>query len=242
MQKKTKYFLFHKVTMCDSLPLQLPAKTFNNIEIKRENSVKFLGVIIDENLTWKNHIEVVENKISKNTEVLYRASHLHDFKNLLKIYFSFINIYISYANIAWASTFKIKLQGILKKQKHAAGITFHTNRFDHSRPLLKALNVYQINLIQTLKFMHKTKYGINPRIFLPKFREVDHQYSTTFSRNSFYFKRSACKTTSFAITLRGPTIWNNFLSQHEKSIPHLLSFLKQIKFKLLNSNKETEFY
>ena len=107
---------------------------------------------------------------------------------------------------------------------------------------MKALNVYQINLIQTLKFMHKTKYGINPRIFLPKFREVDHQYPTRFSQNNFYYKRSACKTTSFAITLRGPTIWNNFLSQHEKSIPHLLSFLKQIKFKLLNSNKETEFY
>ena len=119
----------------------------------RENSVKFLGVIIDENLTWKNHIEVVENKISKNIGVLYRASHLCDFKNL-KIYFSFIHIYISYANIAWAKT---KLQGILKKQKHAARITFHANRFDHSRPLLKemkALNVYLINLIQTLKFMH----------------------------------------------------------------------------------------
>ena len=176
MQKKAKYVLFHKVTMCDSLPLQLPAMTLNSIEIKRENSVKFLGVIIDENLTWKNHIEVVENKISKNIGVLYRASHLLDFKNL-KIYFSFIHIYISYANIAWVSTFKTILQGILKKQKHAARITFHANRFDHSRPLLKemnALNVYQINLIQTLKFMHKTKYGINPRIFLPKFCEVDH--------------------------------------------------------------------
>ena len=201
--------------MCNFLPLQLSAMTFSNIEIKKENSVKFLGVIIDANLTWKNHIEVVENKISKNIAVLYRASHLLDFKNLLKIYFSFIHIYISYANIAWASTFKTKLHGILKKQKHAARITFHANRFDHSRPLLKemkALNVYQINLIQTLKFMHKTKYGINPRIFLPKFREVDHQYPTRFSQNSFYYKRSACKTTSFAITFRCPTIWNNFLT------------------------------
>ena len=107
---------------------------------------------------------------------------------------------------------------------------------------MKALNVYQINLIQTLKFMHKTKYGINPRIFLPKFREVDHQYPTRFSQNSFYYKRSASRTTSFAITLRGPTIWNNFLSQHKKSTPHLLSFLKQIKFKLFNSNKKTESY
>ena len=50
--------------MCDSLPLQLPIMTFNNIEIKRDNSVKFLGVIIDEKLTWKSHIAVVENKIS----------------------------------------------------------------------------------------------------------------------------------------------------------------------------------
>ena len=107
---------------------------------------------------------------------------------------------------------------------------------------MKALNVYQINLIQTLKFIYQTRYGINPQIFHPKFREVDHQYPTRFSQNSFYYKRSVCKTTSFAITLRGPTIWNNFLSQHEKSILHLLSFLKQIKFKLLNSNKETEFY
>ena len=243
--KKAKYVLFHKVSMCDSLPSQLPTMTFNNIEIKRENSIKFLGAIIDENLTWKNHIEVVENKISKNIGVLYRASHLLDFKNLLKIYFSFIYINISYANIAGASTFKTKLQETLKKQKYAAQIAFHANRLDHARPLLKemkALNVYQINLIQTLKCMRKTKYGKNPRIFFPKFREVDHQYPARFSHNSFCYKRSAGKTTSFTITLRGPAIWNSFLSPHEKSIPHLSSFLKQIKFKLLNSNNETEFY
>ena len=78
-------------------------------------------------------------------------------KNLLEICFSFIYIYISYANIAWAST----------PRK-----TFHANRFDHSRPLLKemkSLNVYQISLIQTLKFIHKIEYGINPRNFFLHF-------------------------------------------------------------------------
>ena len=106
-------------------------------------------------------------------------------------------------------TFKTKLQEILKKQKYAARITFHANRLDHARPLLKeikALNAYQINLIQTLKFIHKTKYGKNSRIFHPKFREVDHHYPTRFSQNSFCYKRSPCKTTSFTISLRGPTI------------------------------------
>ena len=124
-------------------------------------------------------------------------SHLLDFKNLLKIYFSFIHIYINYAYIAWASTFKTKLQAILKKQKHAARIIFHINRFDHSRPLLKEIKALnKINIIKTLKFMHKTKYGINPWIFLPKFRDVDLQCPTRFSQNSFYYKKSACKTTS----------------------------------------------
>ena len=68
--------------ICDSLPSQLPTTTFNNVEIKREKSNKFLGVIIDENLTWENHIEVVENKLSKNIGVIYRTSYLLDFKNL----------------------------------------------------------------------------------------------------------------------------------------------------------------
>ena len=48
--------------MCDSLPLQLPTITFNNIDIKKENSVKFLDVIINKNLTLKNHIKINRRK------------------------------------------------------------------------------------------------------------------------------------------------------------------------------------
>ena len=70
--------------MCYSLLLQLPTMTFNNIEIKRDNSVKFVDAIIDKKLTWSNHIEVVENKISKNIGVLYWTSHLLDLKNHFK--------------------------------------------------------------------------------------------------------------------------------------------------------------
>ena len=52
-KKTTNHVLFHKVFLCDSVPLRLPTMAFNNIEIKRENSVKFLGVIIDENYHGK---------------------------------------------------------------------------------------------------------------------------------------------------------------------------------------------
>ena len=38
---------------------------FHNQEICRTSHIKFLGVIIDENLTWNNHINEVCNKLKR---------------------------------------------------------------------------------------------------------------------------------------------------------------------------------
>ena len=48
---KTKFTLFHKLRDKDNLPLQLPNLKISNNEIKRSSSIKFLGVLVDENLT-----------------------------------------------------------------------------------------------------------------------------------------------------------------------------------------------
>ena len=49
--EKTKYMLFHKLTDQENIPLNLPSlQLYGNI-IERENSLKFLGVILDEHLT-----------------------------------------------------------------------------------------------------------------------------------------------------------------------------------------------
>ena len=42
----------------------------NNTTQERINSIKFLGVILDENVSWNRHIDLVENKISKNIGIL----------------------------------------------------------------------------------------------------------------------------------------------------------------------------
>ena len=55
-EEKTKFTLFHKPHDKDNLPLQLPNLKMNNNEIKRYSSIKFLGVLVDENLTWIDDI------------------------------------------------------------------------------------------------------------------------------------------------------------------------------------------
>ena len=39
----------------------------------RKESIKFFGVLLDQNLTWKERIKLTENKIAKNIGILYEA-------------------------------------------------------------------------------------------------------------------------------------------------------------------------
>ena len=45
----------------------------NNVAVKRVSSVKFLGVIIDEHLTWHDHINLVKTKVGQNDWSYYKA-------------------------------------------------------------------------------------------------------------------------------------------------------------------------
>ena len=64
-KKKSLFSLYHKNTQADYLPLALPILRRHGIELKILASIKFLGVLLDENLTWKDQISTIENKVSK---------------------------------------------------------------------------------------------------------------------------------------------------------------------------------
>ena len=48
--EKTKYSFFYKPNKKDDIPLRLPRLIVNDYEIKREESIKFLGVLLDQHL------------------------------------------------------------------------------------------------------------------------------------------------------------------------------------------------
>ena len=128
-----EYIFFHKQDDTKKIPQKLPMLILNNTTQERVNSIKFLGVILDKNINWNRHIELVENKISRSNGILYRTSPYLDKESLKNIYFSFIDSYISYCNIAWASTSKTKLARIFNKQKHAFRIIYNKSIYVHSK-------------------------------------------------------------------------------------------------------------
>ena len=96
---KTKYSLFHKPSKTDDLPLLLSKVLINDKEIERVGSIKFLGVLLDEHLSWEEHIRYTENKIAKNIGLLYRAKPFLGKHSLLTLYYSYIHTYLNYANL-----------------------------------------------------------------------------------------------------------------------------------------------
>ena len=137
--------------------------------------------------------------------------------------------YVNYCNKAWASTSRAKLDKVLKKQNHAVCIIYNKDKFSHSKPLMRdmnVLNVYQINIFQVLKFMYKSKHKLNRTVFDNTLTEIHHQYPTRFSRSNFKQPKIITKTTNFAISSRAPKIWNNYLLDFEKKNYLCLYFFK----------------
>ena len=68
--RKTSLILFHPRKANESLPLKLPLLFLDAFQIKQVSSAKFLGVQIDDNITWEQQIKLMQNKIFKNLGVL----------------------------------------------------------------------------------------------------------------------------------------------------------------------------
>ena len=65
------------------------------LEMKRQ-CVKYLGVYIDADLSWKHQIEHISGKISKCLGVIAKLRHFVPRQTLLIIFRSLISLYLSY--------------------------------------------------------------------------------------------------------------------------------------------------
>ena len=94
---KTKYMLItNQHVSTDSFVINV-----NINRIERTVTYKYLGVIADEKLTWKEHCKQMCNTISKYVGVMYRVKHYVNNHALHMLYHSLINSRAQYGIIAW---------------------------------------------------------------------------------------------------------------------------------------------
>ena len=84
-----------------------------NKVINRATSVKYLGVIIDENLKWSEHIKSVSNKIIKYSGIFYKIRQKIPHNILRSLYFATVNPHVLLGVEVHANTHKTYLNDLI---------------------------------------------------------------------------------------------------------------------------------
>ena len=206
--------------------------------IEQKNSIKYLGIIIDSNLSWKEHIHQLSKKISRGIGIISKLRHYVNKSILVQLYYSLIYPFLTYGLIIWGNTYKTTLEPLIILQKKVIRIMNFSNYNDHTSPLFTYLNImklpdviYYHNCIFLFKFNSK----MLPTIFDNFFELISsrHKYKTRLaSRSSFYIPSIRTNYGKFSIRYQGATIWND-IDETIKQLS-LCRFKKEIKSKIIS--------
>ena len=88
----------------------------NNFPIQQVYNTKFLGVIIDEELNWSNHISYISSKIAKGIGIICRARKLFSKSAVINLYYAFIFSYLIYCAEVWGNALSTHTQPLIQLQ------------------------------------------------------------------------------------------------------------------------------
>ena len=221
----------------DSLPLDI---CIENIQLESVSSIKFLGVHVDNKLSWKSHIDNICKTISRNIGIINRLKTFIPVTSLLTLYSSLILPYLNYGILVWGNTHQNLLNRILLLQKKALRIISFSHPRSHTDPLFldyKFLKIQDSYLFQLGQFMYNYKNEMVPSAFHDMFLQNNkyHKYPTRHGDN---FNLPMLKTIFAQSTFifSGPKFWNS-LDKDIQQAPSINSFKRKLKVFLLLSYK-----
>ena len=94
----------------------------NNTNLNYTDHTKFLGVVLDNNLTCGNHIKYISSKVSRSLGILYKLQDYLPTTSLIGLYYTFVYPYLIYCIPIWGNTTENHLYPLKILQKRAIRI------------------------------------------------------------------------------------------------------------------------
>ena len=212
--------------------------TIDSHDISQVHTTKFLGITIDDKLTWNHHINTITTKASHAIGTIYRVKD-HLPRHILKsLYNTLVLPHLSYCNIIWASNYQSRLASLNITQKWAIRTITNSRRMAHTLPLfhqLNSLKINDINQLQTALFMHDYYYHNLPPNFANYFT-TNRQIHAHHTRQAHKFHLPLPTTTAekHQILYYGAKLWNA-LPNTLTNIPNKQSFKRQLKKRFIST-------
>jgi hypothetical protein len=209
---KTNFVLFHsprkKLTEYSDLKI---GKQY----IQRARYVKFLGVLMDEHLSWKYHTTELCKKLSRTAGIFFKVRHYVPLPTLICLYNSLFSSFLSYGITAWGLTYETYLNPLFRLQKKILRAMQFQPFSAPSSPIflsLKLLKLQDVLHTNILTFVYKALNKLSPPFFHDYFHpnSAVHRIGTRQATRGDLF--SALKNTTLyglqTIQYFGSKLWN----------------------------------
>ena len=210
-----------------------------NISIERENveqsqSIKILGVHLDEQLNFSYHISEICKRTSRQVGILNRLRNLIPSNAKLHLYKSAILPHLTYCHLVWHFSRASDRRKLERLQERALRAVFNYNKSDTYGFLLqqaKLTTLYDRRLQDILILMYKVKNGLTPKYISDLFQANSEDRTYNLRNSDFSLPRYNTVTYGkHSIGFLGPSLWAK-LTNKERNIETLSSFKNMIRKK-----------
>ena len=206
-------------------------KLISNININLEGTpkiqivdhCKYLGIMLDNKLSWKPHIDLLVKKLSNVLRMLYRIRYYLPKSALLAITHSLFISHINYGILCWGRAGKT-IQDPIKIlfNKLIRCINFQPYRYSNVNSLFLKDQILQVDDIFSLelgKFVYKFNNNQLPPVFDNYFKDLTeiHDHNTRGKEDNYFVERINSKMGSNTLKYRGVTLWKEIVASTKQS-------------------------
>ena len=213
-----------------------------NLPVKRTCYVKFLGVLLDENLSWKYHTTELSKKLARTCGMFFKIRHFLPVDVLICLYNSLFSPFIQYGILVWGLTYDIYINPVFLLQKKVIRAISFENFTAPSTPLfsdLKILKLRDLFQLKLLSFVYDCINKISPSCFHSFFELVEsvHQCGTRQVTNNdiFMTQKNTLQYGLRSVRYCAAKFWNDIPVDIKKS-PSPVMFRRKLKSFLFDFN------
>ena len=210
---------------------------FLNLEIKRTPTIKFLGLILDENLSWNPHINDLCSKLKSLFHIFYYIRDYISKKDIQTIYYSLIYSRIKYGINIFGNAGSVKIKKLQTLQNQLLKVLSEKKYRYPTEKLHKELELLLVEDIakqELLTFVHNFFSNSLPPVFDNYFDTFDHPYQTRNGSKSIRIRNHSSETAAASVLVKGASLWN-VLDISYKNITKRKKFRAQFKMEKVNS-------
>lgn len=224
----------------------------NGKKLKIVDSVKYLGIHIDKNLSWDVHIQQLTKKLSRANGIISKLRHFAPQNVCLNVYYALFFSHLNYCCNVWGLTSEDNLNKLEVLQNKCLRIITFSDFRSHANPLYIQLNILKVRdviKLNHLKLTFEFHKNLLPEDIRKLFNLSRSIHTTNLELNS---SRKNCfhvptiqstHSGNKSIKYHCAVLWNDFMTKrkftkrnsrnrefiHIDSVHHVHSFKKIIK-------------